>query len=137
MIENSKSLDEINLYLPKAKQNEKRKKIDSNIETFFYQDYKILVGKNQKGNIKLLKEANASDFWLHVKDIPSSHVIIKNSKKSLNLDIIEFGAKLCVNLTKLNKGNYLVDYTQRRNVKVREGANVNYVDYKTIGVFKE
>ena len=137
MIENAKSLDEINLYLPKAKQNEKRKKIDSNIEIFFYQDYKILVGKNEKGNIKLLKEANASDFWLHVKDIPSSHVIIKNSKKTLNLDIIEFGAKLCVNLTKLNKGNYLVDYTQRRNVKVREGASVNYVDYKTIGVLKE
>ena len=31
-------------------------------------------------------------------------------KKSLNLDIIEFEAKLCVNLTKINEGNYFVDY---------------------------
>ncbi len=137
IISKCNSLDEINLYMPKGKKNEKRKKIDSNIESFFYQNYKIEVGKNEKGNITLLKKAKASDIWMHIKDIPSSHVIIHTTKKSIEEDVLRFGAKLCVNLTKLNAGNYLVDYTQRRNVKVKEGANVNYINYKTIGVIKE
>ena len=137
MIKSIQSLDELNLYLPKPKKNEKRKKIDSNIEIFFYKNYKIEVGKNEKGNITLLKSAKASDFWLHIKDITSSHVIIHSNKQQAPKDVLEFGAKLCVNLTNLNKGNYLVDYTQRRNVKIREGAFVNYVDYKTIGVSKD
>ena len=137
IISKCNSLDEINLYTPKHKKNEKKKRVDSNIETFFYQNYKIEVGKNEKGNITLLKKAKANDIWMHVKDIPSAHVIIYNTKKNISEDILQFGAKLCVNLSNLNSGNYLVDYTQRRNIKIREGANVNYVNYKTIGVAKE
>jgi len=134
LISRAKTLDEINLYLPKPKKNEKQKKQDSNIETFFYQNHKIEIGKNQKGNISLLKSAKASDIWMHVKDIPSSHVIIHTTKQNISQEILEFAGKLCVNLSGLNSGSYLVDYTQRRNVKVREGAKVNYVNYKTIGV---
>jgi predicted ribosome quality control (RQC) complex YloA/Tae2 family protein len=137
LVKNVKSSDELNLYFPKQQKQQKRKKQDSNIENFFYKNYKISIGKNQKGNLTLLKEAKMSDIWMHIKDIPSSHVIIRSDKKVLPKDVIAFGAKLCVELSKVNKGNYLVDFTQRRNVKVREGANVNYVNYDTIGVLKE
>ena len=137
LVSHVKSSDELSLYFPKQKREKKRKKEDSNIENFFYKDYKISIGKNQKGNLKLLKEAKMSDIWMHVKDIPSSHVIIRSDKKTLPPDLLEFGAKLCVELSGLNSGSYLVDYTQRRNVKVKEGAHVNYVNYKTIGVLKE
>ena len=136
IISKSKSLDEVNLYLQKNKSERKQKKADSNIEVFFYKNYKIEVGKNEKGNITLLKTAKASDIWMHIKDIPSSHVIIHSTKQNLPDEVLEFGSSLCVNLSNLNDGNYLVDYTQRRNVKVREGANVNYVSYKTITVVK-
>ena len=137
MVKNIKSSDELNLYFPKQKKQKKRKKADSNIEVFYYKDYKISIGKNQKGNLALLKDAKMSDFWMHIKDMPSSHVIIRSDKKNLPEDVIEFGSKLCVDLSGVSSGNYLVDYTQRRNVKVREGANVNYVEYKTVGVLKE
>ena len=137
LIQNIKSSDELNLYFPKQKKQSKKKKQDSNIEVFYYKDYKIMVGKNQKGNQKLLKEAKMSDIWMHIKDIPSSHVIIRSNKQQLPQDVIEFGANLCVHLSSLESGNYLVDFTQRRNVKVREGANVHYVNYNTVGVKKE
>jgi predicted ribosome quality control (RQC) complex YloA/Tae2 family protein len=137
-IVNAKSIDEINLYMPKQSKKLKRsEKEDINVESFFMQGYKISLGKNEKGNISLLKSAKMSDIWMHIKDIPSTHVIIRNSKKSVPDSVLEFGAKLCVQFSGLNAGSYLVDYTSRRNVKMREGAHVNYVEYKTLQAVKE
>ncbi len=134
-INNAQSVDELNLYLPKQpKANKKRAKADANIETFFIEDYKIMVGKNEKGNISLLKSAKMSDIWMHIKDMPSTHVIIKNEKKSPPIKVLEFAAKLCVQFSKTDNGSYLVDFTARRNVKMREGAKVNYVNFDTIKV---
>lgn len=137
-IQNAKTVDELNLYLPKQpKAQQKRKNADGNIETFFIEGYKIRLGKNEKGNIELLKSAKMSDIWMHLKDIPSTHVIISNEKKSVPYEVLEFAAKLCVQFSAVAPGSYLVDFTQRRNVKMREGANVNYVNYDTIRVSGE
>ncbi len=137
-IENAKTVDEVHLYLPKQpKMQQKRKNVDANSETFFFEGYKIRLGKNEKGNIELLKSAKMSDIWMHLKDIPSAHVIISNEKKSVPYEVLEFAAKLCVQFSAVAPGSYLVDFTQRRNVKMREGANVNYVNYDTIKVSRE
>jgi len=137
-IKDAKSIDEVNLYLPKQpkKQKNRATKEDANIESFFIEGYKITLGKNEKGNITLLKSAKMSDIWMHIKDIASTHVIIRNDKKVVPLSVLEFGAKLCVQFSSLSDDSYLVDYTYRRNVKMREGANVNYVEYKTIKATK-
>ncbi len=137
-IGSAKSVDELSLYLPKQpKINKKRQKVDANVETFFIEGYKVTLGKNEKGNISLLKSAKTSDIWMHLKDMPSTHVIIRNEKKSPPFSVLEFGALLCVQFSAVSAGSYLVDFTQRRNVKMREGANVNYVNYDTIKVSKE
>lgn len=124
----------LNILMPTQKHSKKSKKATLPYESFFVEGFKIMLGKNQKGNILLLKDAKKSDIWLHVKDIPSSHVIIRTDKQSIPQSIIEFGAKLCAEFSVGSKGSYAVDYTQRRNVKTHEGANVNYVDYKTLHV---
>ena len=137
-IAHAKSIDELQLYLPKQPKNQKKeKKADANTETFFIEGYKIMLGKNERGNISLLKSAKMSDIWMHLKDIPSTHVIIRNEKKSPPFAVLEFAAKLCVQFSAVQAGSYLVDFTQRRNVKMRDGANVNYVNYDTIKVSKE
>ena len=137
-IDRAKSVDEVNLYLPKQpKKQKKRAKVDSNIESFFIEGVKISLGKNEKGNITLLKEAKSSDIWLHLKDMPSTHVIITTNKSSVPESVLAFAAKLCVQFSVSEAGSYLVDYTQRRHVKMREGANVNYVEYKTVSILKE
>ncbi len=138
LINLAKSIDEVNLYIPKKQIKQKKKEsIDNSVETFFIDGYKIFLGKNEKGNIKVLKSAKMSDIWLHLKDIPSTHVIIRSDKKNVPSDVIEFAAKLCVQFSKVSKGSYLVDYTHRRNVKVKEGANVKYTEYKTLKIVKE
>ncbi len=137
-VESAKSVDEVNLYLPKQPKKQKsRLKVDTNIETFFIEGVKISLGKNEKGNITLLKEAKMGDIWLHLKDMPSTHVIIRTDKKNVPESVLMFAAKLCVQFSATSAGSYLVDYTYRRHVKMRDGANVNYVEYKTVKVDKD
>ena len=96
-----------------------------------------MVGKNEKGNTALLQSAKKSDMWLHVKDMPSSHVIVRTDKLSVPEHVLMFAAKLCVAFSNIQPGAYLVDYTPRRNVKMIQGAFVNYVNYNTLKVSKE
>jgi predicted ribosome quality control (RQC) complex YloA/Tae2 family protein len=63
-------------------------------------------------------------------------VIVNTNKKSLPDTLIEFCAKICVEFSVSQAGDYLVDYTKRSNVKVQSGANVLYVNYKTISIKK-
>jgi len=110
----------------------KKEKKEENIEEFFINDYKVLVGKNEKGNIKLLKTSNANDLWLHIKNYPGSHVIIKNNKLSIPFEVIKEAAKLAVAFSNKEEGS--VDYTKRKFVKIKEKANVEYGKYSTIKV---
>ncbi len=132
IINKTKSIDELDIYFPKKQNRVKKEIIDSNVEIFFYENYKIMVGKNSKGNEKILKDARKNDIWLHIKDIPSSHVIIRTDKQNIKDEIIEFGAKLCLDFTTQKSGKYEIDYTQRRNVKIAHGSNVNYINYKSL-----
>lgn len=123
---------EINILLPRQKKVKKDKKEQKAYESFFIEGFKVMLGKNEKGNIELLKEAKKRDIWFHIKDIPSSHVIIRTDKTTVPQSILDFAAKICVEFSVTKKGTYLVDYTQRRNVTVKNGANVEYVEYKTM-----
>ncbi len=136
-IEGCSDESEIDILLPSQKYSKKSKKEQKSYESFFIEGFKVMLGKNEKGNEELLKEAKKRDIWLHIKDMPSSHVIIRTDKQNIPENVLNFAAKLCVEFSIAKKGAYLVDYTQRRNVKVREGASVNYVDYKTLHVRRE
>ena len=123
----------ITLLFPKKEQSKKIKRNDS-IETFLVEGYKVSLGKNEKGNVEVLKNAKAKDIWIHLKDQPSCHVIITTDKQNLPLHIIQSAARLCVDFTTTSKDKYLVDYTPRREVTIQHGANVLYNKYKTIEI---
>ncbi len=132
-VKEAKDISKIELLFPKQIQNKKVLK-DESIDTFFIEGYKVSIGKNEKGNIKLLQNAKAKDIWIHLKDRPSAHVIISTDKQTLPQNIIQSASRLCVDFSVFEKGRYLVDYTQRREVSVQSGANVFYNKYKTIEV---
>jgi predicted ribosome quality control (RQC) complex YloA/Tae2 family protein len=132
-VADAKDIAKIELLFPKRQQNKKIKTSDS-IETFWIEGYKVELGKNEKGNIELLKNAKARDIWLHMKDRPSCHVIIHTDKQQLPKNIIATAARLCVDFTTTSKDRYLVDYTPRREVSIQNGANVLYNKYKTVEV---
>jgi predicted ribosome quality control (RQC) complex YloA/Tae2 family protein len=127
LIQNTTNIADLKIFTPT-----KKEKKEENYEKFIYDDYTILVGKNEKGNIELLKKANANDLWLHIKNYPGAHVIIKNNKLSLNDDIIKKAAKLAVAFSGRDEGE--VDYTKRKFVKIKQKANVEYGKYNTIKV---
>ena len=128
---------ELELLVPKrAKSLRKKEKLKEG-ELFWIEDYKVLVGRNSTENQKLLQLAKANDVWMHIRDIPSSHVIIRTDKQNLPESVIRAAAKLCVDFSVKNPGDYEVDYTKRKFVKVQEGSNVLYNQYNTIHVTKE
>jgi len=132
IVQNAVDKNELTLLFPK-KEKEKKKQKDDLFLKFVFKDYTLLLGKNKKENANLLKIAKANDIWLHLKDLPSSHVIIKTSKKNIPADVLEFGAKLCAKFSNC-KGVCDVDYTQRRNVKIIKDADVEYKFYKTLTI---
>ena len=132
IIEQAKRAEDIEILFPKSLKLDRKR--DKNYEKYSIAGFEIYIGKNKKGNIELLKKAKASDIWMHLKDLPSAHIIIATAKQHLPQEVLQEAAKLCAKFSVKNPGKYLVDYTQRRNVKPKEGANVEYVKYKTIPV---
>ena len=128
---------ELELLVPKRAKSQRKKERLKEGELFWIEDYKVLVGRNSNENQKLLEMAKANDLWMHIRDVPSSHVIIRTDKQNLPDSVLKAAAKLCVDFSVKNPGDYEVDYTKRKFVKVQEGSNVLYNKYDTISVTKE
>ncbi|MCH9739644.1 MAG: NFACT RNA binding domain-containing protein [Epsilonproteobacteria bacterium] len=136
-IEQAKDSHELELLVPKRAKSQRKKEKIKECELFWIDDYKILIGRNSKENQALLKLAKSNDLWMHIRDIPSSHLIIKTDKQNLPNAVIEKAAKLCVDFSLTQAGDYEVDYCKRRFVKIQEGSNVEYDKYQTVRVRKE
>ena len=96
--------------------------------------YEILVGKSNLQNDELtLRIADPTDLWLHTKEIPGSHVIIRTNEKSeVPESTLEEAANLAAFYSKAKHSSMVpVDYTQRKNVKKPNGAKPGMVIYLT------
>jgi predicted ribosome quality control (RQC) complex YloA/Tae2 family protein len=116
----------------------KAKKEKNNLTTkpneFLSSDgFTILVGKNNKQNDFLtLKIANNDDLWMHTKNIPGSHVIIKTEGKEIPESTIFEGAMLAAFFSKSKMSSQVpVDYTLKKNVKKPNGSKPGMVIYET------
>lgn len=91
---------------------------------FEHKGFKILVGKNAEGNDQLtLKYSYKEDLWLHAKDVPGSHVIIKHqSGKPFPKDVIERAAQLAAfNSKRKTETLCPVAFTPKKYVRKRKG----------------
>ncbi len=100
--------------------------------------YDIYVGKNNSQNDFLtFKFSERTDLWLHVKDMPGSHVIISlGNVMGTEEDIPDTALLEAANLAALNsaaKDSTLVavDYTFRKNIKKPNGSKPGFVVYDT------
>ncbi|PYZ97960.1 hypothetical protein CR205_05025 [Alteribacter lacisalsi] len=89
----------------------------------------ILVGKNNKQNEHVTNRmARQDDTWLHTKDIPGSHVVIRS--QDFTETTLHEAANLAAYFSKArNSGQVPVDYTLIRHVKKPSGAKPGYVIY--------
>ena len=105
--------------------------------------YDIYVGKNNKQNDWLtFKKANATDLWLHVKEMPGSHVIVRTQGQELEAlpdATLTEAAQLAAWYSKGRTGSHIpIDYCPRSHVKkpgtykpglvIYEGYFTVYVD---------
>ena len=89
----------------------------------------IYVGKNNRQNDRLtLKDASPQDTWLHTKDIPGAHVIVK-SPSPPESTLLE-AAQLAAQYSKAaDSANVPVDYTLVKYVRKPKGAKPGMVIY--------
>ncbi len=142
LCQNKADLDEIRFELYQQKilhKPKKSKQIQKSLPLHFVSSdgFDIYVGKNNIQNDFLtFKFARPNDFWLHVKNIPGSHVIIKCEKNDVNEKTLKEAANICAFYSKaFESSNVAVDYTKRKFVKKTSGAKpgmVIYENYKTI-----
>lgn len=114
----------------KTKSKKKKKKTKPMPEEFRASDgTTILVGKNNRQNEHVtMKMANRNDTWLHTKDIPGSHVVIREEKPSEET-LLE-AAQLAAYYSKAKESSSVpVDYTEIRHVRKPNGAKPGFVTY--------
>ncbi len=89
----------------------------------------ILVGKNNYQNDRLtFKTAAYNDIWLHTKEIPGSHVILRSGGESPNEETLLLAAQLAVHFSQAKSSSKVpVDYTECRYVKKPSGAKPGFV----------
>jgi predicted ribosome quality control (RQC) complex YloA/Tae2 family protein len=115
-------------YLRKRKSKQK-KKAKLQYETIQLDGAVIFVGKNNMQNDYLtFKHANKEDTWMHAKDMPGSHVIIRTEE--LTEEIIRTGAQLASYYSKGKQSSSVpIDYTLIKHVKKIPGAKPGFVTY--------
>jgi predicted ribosome quality control (RQC) complex YloA/Tae2 family protein len=89
-----------------------------------FNGFKIWIGKNAQHNDTLtLKHTFKDDLWLHAKDVPGSHVVIKyQSGKKFPKDVIERAAQLAAYNSKRKTDSLCpVAYTPKKFVRKRKG----------------
>ncbi len=120
---------EVGGYL-KKQLTKQRKSKKPQYEHYVIDNTDIYVGKNNLQNEYIThKLANKNDYFMHVKDMPGSHVIIKNEGK-LTENIIRGAAKLAAYYSKGRMSSSVpVDYTLVKHVKKVHGSKLGYVTY--------
>lgn len=115
------TLEELNILQQKKTMSKKETK--KYYETFYINGIRVSMGRNASENIKLLKDSKADFYWLHILNIPSSHLIIH--AKNVDSKVLEYAGTFLAKLNGIN-GKIVIDYTKRKFVKITQGSNVVY-----------
>ncbi len=132
----------------KKELNEKKSKVKGKKKItllhYLFDSFEIIVGKNNIQNAHLIKEvASPNDLWFHIKDAPSSHVILKGEvcEKSIrNAAMIasyyskqRFSSSIAVDYTLVkylkripNKKNCFVSYTNQKTIYI--DVDTDYIE---------
>ena len=123
-----KELSELLKEKPGKKQSGKKQEMV--FITAKYGEAQIYLGRNSAQNHRLVFQfAISGDLWLHARQIPSAHCLIRKTG-TITEDEILFAARLVARYSKNKKeARVPVDYTLRRYVKKPKNTPVGYVTY--------
>ncbi len=89
----------------------------------------IFCGKNSVQNERLTKNADGSDLWLHAKNMPGSHVIVRLEGKEISEQTLLEAARIAAFYSKGHGVAVPVDYCLRKYVKKPAGTPTGFVIY--------
>ena len=98
------------------------------IRTVTRDGFEILVGKNAVQNDRITQSAGPEDVWLHAKDMPGSHVVVRGGK-DIPQEALKQAAMLAAWYSRGKGAMVPVDYTRRKYVKKPAGAAPGKVVY--------
>lgn len=117
----------------KKRKKEKEKKESPFLKLTSPDDFQVYVGRNSKENDVLIREvATKHDMWLHAKQIPGSHVLVRNPEKKpgIPMPTLLFAAKIAAYYSKAKHSTTVpVDYTWVKYVVKPKGAEPGFVTY--------
>ncbi|HEX9744844.1 MAG TPA: NFACT family protein [bacterium] len=91
----------------------------------------IVAGTSDKSNDALRRMARPDDMWLHVRDIPGSHVYILAASREIPDTTLREAAMVAVFHSKAKDGsNVPVDYTRAKYVTPISGAGLGKVNFR-------
>ncbi|MGN0297726.1 MAG: NFACT family protein [Lachnospiraceae bacterium] len=114
--------------------NGKKQKVTSKPHHYrSYDGFDIYVGKNNFQNEEVtFKLADGGDIWMHAKNMPGSHVIIKTGGREVPDRTYEEGGRLAAYYSKGREGEKVeIDYIPRKYVKKPAGGKPGFVIYHT------
>ena len=116
--------------LQQKKGNRKKQIKEIGYGVLEFEGFKILYGRNNIENDNLtFKVASKEDIWLHSKNIPGSHVIIKANE--ITEEMLLKGAEVAAYFSKSSTGDKIsVDYTKKRYINKPKGSKPGFVTYE-------
>mgnify|MGYP003993646277 CR=1 FL=1 len=98
----------------------------------------IKIGRNASQNWEIIDSANPEDYWFHITNCSSCHVILSCNDKDYKLkkNDIKYLAGLCKQYTNKCKSitNLSINYTKIKNIK--KGKYVGSVSIQKIKTVK-
>ena len=94
--------------------------------------YVIWIGRNSRQNETVtFKSANPQDIWLHAREVPGAHVVIRNDGRRIKDELIAEAAAVAAYYSKRRGDSRVqVDYTRVKYVKAIKGAGPGMVTYR-------
>ncbi len=119
-------------YIKEENRSKKQKETPSAPLQFDINGFSVLVGRNNRQNdLVTLRLSRAEDIWLHVKNMPSSHVLIQSQRREVPDDVILRAAAITAYYSAgRDSAQVPVDFTAVKNVWKPSGAKPGMVLYE-------
>ncbi len=87
-------------YLPREPHRQESSQASGPRE-FVIKGYRVFVGRSSRQNDELVRRAAREDYWLHARERPGAHVIIKNpNQREVPREVLEQAAQLAAYYSK-------------------------------------
>ena len=115
---------------PAKRLGAKKKEVEIPFREYEYQGYRILVGRNNIQNDRLLRGASRTDIWLHAQKYHSAHLLILTDTDAPD-SVIKVASEICAYYSSGKDGDKIpIDYCPRKNVKKPNKAKAGFVVYE-------